>query len=181
MNRPRVRLDLRRGRRLWLCLALSLGMDIVVTHGLGLATQAATAKECHREPPLPVDMHLIAPGAEVPETVARFAGAWIGAWLDDGHEALCHTLVVEEVSANGVAWVISSWGTYADWDLRLPGFLRVTGRIVDGELRLHRYGIKLAHRVADEALQGNFDDTDGTTGRASLSWVADVSRVGCGS
>jgi len=75
MNRPRVRLDLSRGRRLWLCLALSLGMDIAVTQGLALATQAAKAKECHRETPLPAAVRLIAPGPQVPEGPARFAGA----------------------------------------------------------------------------------------------------------
>jgi hypothetical protein len=181
MNRPGVRRDLWRGRRLWLCLALSLGMDIAVTNGLALATQAATARECHQETPLPADVRLTAPWSEVPEAVARFAGAWIGAWLDNGKEALCHTLVVEEVYANGIARVISSWGTSAALDVRLPWFRRVTGRVVDGELRFHIHGIKFAHWVADDALQGKFDHPDGTTGRASLTRVADVSQVGCGS
>ena len=141
MNRPRVRRELLRGRRLWLCLAMSLGMDIAVTHGLALATQAATARECHRETPLPADVRLIAPGPEVPEAVARFAGAWIGAALDNGKEALCHTLVVEEVYANGFARVIFSVGTYADLDLRQPNFWYTTGRIVDGKLRFDIHGI----------------------------------------
>jgi hypothetical protein len=87
MNRPWVRRGFTRGRRLWLCLSLALG--------LALGSQAATAKECHRETPLPADVRLIAPGPEAPEAFARFAGAWIGAWLDQGKEALCHTLVVE--------------------------------------------------------------------------------------
>jgi hypothetical protein len=78
MNRPRVRHGFTRGCRLWLCLALSLGMDIAVTHGLALAPQAATAKECHRETPLPADVRLSAPGSEVPEAVARFAGIGSG-------------------------------------------------------------------------------------------------------
>src|SRR2546426_3640331 len=97
------------GHYLWLC--------IVVALGLAPGTQAATAKECVRETPLPADVRLIAPGSEVPEAVARFAGAWIGAWqpsgisgamyqlgrllVGRGRFALCHTLVVEEVFANG--------------------------------------------------------------------------------
>jgi hypothetical protein len=85
------------------------------------------------------------------------------------------------VLANGLARVMVSWGTYADWDLRLPGFRRITGQIVDGELRFHIHGIKLAYRLADDTLQGNFHHPDGTTGGASLSRVADVSQVGCGS
>jgi hypothetical protein len=159
MNRPRVRLDLSRGRRLWLCLALSLGMDIAVTHGPALATQAATAKECHRETPLPADVRLTAPGSEVPEAVARFAGAWSGAWLDKGREALCHTLVVEKVFANGAAGVIYSIGTYEGWNIRQPHFWRATGWIVDGALRFslplpdHP---ELTYRFTGEALQGTF-------------------------
>ena len=74
MNRPRVRHDLPRGRCLWLCLALSLGMDIAVTHELALATQAATARECYRETLLPAEVRLSAPGPQVPEAVAQFAG-----------------------------------------------------------------------------------------------------------
>jgi hypothetical protein len=79
------------GRHLWLCIALALG--------LALGPQVAAARECHRETPLPADVRLLVPGPEVPEAVARFAGAWIVAW--EGLGGLCHTLVVEEVLANG--------------------------------------------------------------------------------
>jgi hypothetical protein len=34
--------------------------------------------ECHWETPLPADVRLAAPGLEVPEALARFAGAWMG-------------------------------------------------------------------------------------------------------
>lgn len=43
------------GRHLWLCIALAFG--------LALGTQAATARECRQETPLPADVRLIAPGA----------------------------------------------------------------------------------------------------------------------
>jgi hypothetical protein len=69
----------------------------------------------------------------LPEAMAGFAGAWIGEWEDSG--GLCHTLVVEEVFANGVARVIYSHGTSAALNIPLPGFLHATGRIVDGVLR----------------------------------------------
>jgi hypothetical protein len=55
------------GRHLWLCLALALG--------LALGAQAAMAKECHYETPLPADVRLSALSLKVPEAVARFAGA----------------------------------------------------------------------------------------------------------
>jgi hypothetical protein len=173
MNQQTCHHRFTRGRYVWVVAALALGL----TRG----AQTAAAKECHRETPLSADVRLITPGPEVQEAVARFAGAWIGAWADKGSEPLCHTLVVEEVLANGYARVIFSYGTSAALNVPLPGFLRVTGRIGDGELRFHLPdGAKLAYRFADEALQGNFDSPDGATGRVSLSRVADLRQVGCG-
>jgi hypothetical protein len=150
--------------------------------GLALGTQAAAAKECHKETPLPADVRLMAPGPQVLEAVARFAGAWIGAWVDqEGREVLCHTLVVEEVLANGYARVIASFGTSAAANTPLPGFRRATGRIVDGTLRF-RLPIpvpeppELAYQFAGETLSGTVKDE----GHARLTRVADLSQVGCG-
>lgn len=129
MHGPILRHRCTTGGYLWLCLAVALG--------LALDSQAAAARECHRETPLPTDVRLVAPGPQVPEAVARFAGAWTGVRLDrQGRDAQCHTLVVEEVLANGYARVTYSVGAYADWS-RYPQFLHATGRIVDGDLRLH--------------------------------------------
>src|SRR2546428_11558916 len=114
------------GRHLWMVMMVALGLT--------LGTQAAAAKECYRETPLPADVRLVAPGPEVPEAMARFVGTWLGAGLDEGSEALCHTLVVEEVLANGYARVVASFGTSAAANTPLPRFLRATGRIVDGVL-----------------------------------------------
>jgi hypothetical protein len=130
---------------------------------------------------LPADVRLIAPGPEVPEAVARFAGAWSGAWLDRGREALCHTLVVEKVFANSAAGVIHSIGTYESWDIRQPNFWRATGWIVEGVLRFHLPlqvpdRPELAYRFAGAALQGTFKGE----GRVRLTRVADVRQVGCG-
>jgi len=171
MNQPMLQQhEFTTGRHLWLC--------IVVAVGLTLGTQAAVARECHRETPLPVDVHLTAPGAEVPEAVARFAGAWNGAWVDDGKDVLCHTLVVEEVLTNGYARVIYSVGTRVEWN-PIPHFWRTTGRIVDGALRFTAPVAnppRLAYRLVGETLQGTYDDT----GHAHLTRVADIRQVGCG-
>ena len=60
------------GRQLWVVILVALG--------LALGRQVAAATECARVTPLPADVHLVAPGPEVPAAVARFAGAWTGAW-----------------------------------------------------------------------------------------------------
>jgi hypothetical protein len=157
----------------------SLWVVITVALGLTLGQQATAAQECARATLLPAEVHLIAPGAEVPEAVARFAGVWTGAWLDKGREAVCHTLVVEEVFTNGYARVIYSIGTYAGWDIRQPQFWRATGRIVDGTLRF-RLPVPerpdLAYWFAGAALQGTFKGE----GSVSLTRMADLSQVGCG-
>ena len=125
-----------------LSVFFALGMPIACVTSqavqAALEAAAAAAKEGHRETPLPADVRLMAPGSEVPEAFARFAGAWTGQWEDSGE--LCHTLVVEEVLANGYARVLSSMGTSVTLSLQLPGFQRVTGRIVDGILRFHGPG-----------------------------------------
>lgn len=76
MNEPMQQHGFTMGRDPWLVMAVALG--------LALSTQAAAAKDCRRETPLPTDVHLIAPGPEVPEAVARFAGAWVGTLQRDG-------------------------------------------------------------------------------------------------
>ena len=163
------------GQSLWLIIAVALG--------LALGSQAATAKECHRETPLPADVRLMAPGPEVPEAVARFAGAWNGA--SEGmrsSDPLCHTLVVEEVFANGYPRVIYSYSSSVYWGIRLPGFLRATGRIIDGELRFQvpiRERPQIAYRVVGETLEGTFSGPDGVI-RLLLSRMPDLSQVGCG-
>jgi hypothetical protein len=186
------------GRRRWLVIT-ALGIVTAVAVGLVLVSQVPLAKECHRETLLPAEVRLITPRPEVPEAVARFAGVWVGALRPDGilgaiyqlgrvligrgRFALCHTLVVEEVYANGFARVIFSLGTNdVDSNLHLPHVWRVTGRIVDGELRFHLPvpgDPKLAYGVAGETLLGTFEGPDGSI-RATLTRLADESQVGCG-
>lgn len=175
MNQQPLQHGCTTGRRLWLCLALALG--------LALSTQAAEAKECARETPLPAEVRLIAPGAEVPEAIARFAGIWSGE-AGDERGSLCTTLVVEEVLANGYARVIVSVGTSAAWDEPLPWFLRATGRVIDGALRVQLSlptpgvtPLKLTYRFAGETLQVRQEGDDWPT---TLTRLADESQVGCG-
>jgi hypothetical protein len=82
---------------------------LVVTLGLTLVAGPALAKDCTREMPVPADARLVPRAADVPDDVARFAGAWLGAWKNrDGSDGRCTALIVEEVFANGFARVIYS-------------------------------------------------------------------------
>lgn len=159
------------GRHLFTCAAVSVA--------LALGAPAAAAKECRRETPLPADMRLIPAGPDVPETVARFAGAWAGAWkTPTGGDALCHTLVVEEVFSNAFARVIYSHGTHEDWKIRQPQFWRATGRIVDGVLRFQLPTAErpaVVYRFGGGMLSGTFKGE----GNASLARAADVDQLDC--
>src|SRR6266545_3026448 len=87
-------------RRLVLGFAIMIFTATIL--GAPYETRSAVAKDCHGQTPLPADVRLTAPNSKVPETVARFGGVWSGAWMDkEGHEVLCHTLVIEEVFSNG--------------------------------------------------------------------------------
>jgi hypothetical protein len=102
---------------------------------------------------------------------------WTGEWEDSG--GLCHTLAVEEVLANGFARVTSSAGTSVSLGIPLPGFFRVTGRIVDGVMRFHGPGPErpeFAYRVTGETLSGTYKNE----GHVRLTRLADVREVGCG-
>jgi hypothetical protein len=161
-------------------LALAIGMVMAVIPVLAIKTHAAIAKDCERQTPLPANVRLITPGADVPEALARFAGAWSGAWMDQKQsEVLCHTLVIEEVFRNGYTRVIYSFGTYAPLNIRQPNFWRITGRIVDGVLRFQLplpARPTVAYRFDGETLLG----TD-REGRVSLARVTDLAQVNCGS
>ena len=108
--------------------------------------------------------------------MARFAGVWSGAW--DNTDGFCHTLVVEEVFANSYARITYSHGASVTLNVPLPGFIRVTGKVVDGTLRFHLPvpdRPALAYQFVDETLQGTYKGE----GRISLTRVPDVRQVGC--
>lgn len=72
---------------------------------------------------------LSAPAANVPASLAAFAGKWGGYW--DG--ALPSNLIVESVNAQGDASGIYSWGTGAG--VSTPGATRFRARIENGVLQ----------------------------------------------
>ena len=68
------------------CLGIAVALWVVgaVVAGLALSSQAAIAKDCRQETPLPADVRLIPPGPDVQEAVARFAGVWVGTLRSSG-------------------------------------------------------------------------------------------------
>ena len=56
--------------------------------------------------PLPADNSVAAPSNDVPEELRLFSGAFAGQW----NYGVCHTLVIQSISASGDATIIYSWG-----------------------------------------------------------------------
>jgi dienelactone hydrolase len=103
--------------------------------------------------PLPADLTVDVPAADVPTSVARFAGAWAhGAW--DG--VLPHVLVVETVDRTGRAQVVYALGDSAEVSIS-RGYRRVTGRIV-ADLLTVDLGERASaeYRLAGDALRATY-------------------------
>ena len=144
-----------------------------------LAWLALAATAAHAQPsfvPLPADVAVTAPSADVPPAVARFSGVWArGAW----DSVLPHVLVVERLEADGSATVVYAIGARAEWNIR-PSATRVASRVDDGTLRVVlRDGRAIAEYTLDgETLRGRYKVGDNTS-RVLLSRtaLADAART----
>ncbi len=94
----------------------------------------ASAESC--ESPLPDNVNIRTPSADVPEKYAGFSGRWgPGKW--DGE--LCPVLVVETVDSEGEAEVIYSWGTSERWNIKQVGWIRIVGQVLGSKLKMKLY------------------------------------------
>jgi dienelactone hydrolase len=102
---------------------------------------------------LPSDLKIDSPGADVPASVARFAGAWAhGAW--DG--VLLHVLVVETVDGSGRAQVVYRLGDSAEANVT-RGYWRATGRIFGDLLTFDlSEGASVAYHIDGNTLRGTY-------------------------
>ena len=83
--------------------------------------------------PLPSDLSIKVPAANVPARVAWFSGAWgNGAW--DG--ILPAALVVGQVASDGTASVVYAWGASTRAGVA-PAWKRMQGHIDNDQLTLH--------------------------------------------
>ena len=103
--------------------------------------------------PLPSDLKIDPPAADVPASAGRFAGVWAqGAW--DG--VLPHVLVVETVEVTGRAQVVYALGDAPEASVN-RGYRRVTGRIVADLLMLDLgAGSSVLYRLSGDSLHGTY-------------------------
>ena len=98
----------------------------------------ASSESC--EAPLPDDVDIRTPSADVPEEYAGFSGHWGPEKWDD---ELCHVLVVETIDSEGEVEVIYSWGTSEQWNIKQAGWVRIIGRVLGSKLKLKLYDGKV--------------------------------------
>ena len=157
-------------------IAPVIALTLIVFVSLGVGP--VDARDCRDETPLPADVKLVAPGSDVPATASRFAGAWIGAWMEESGDTVCATLIVEEVLSTGHARLIYSHGAWEPRRIRQPRFYRASGRIVDGVLHFVLPvpdRPPLAYKFVDGSLSGTFRGA----GNHAVTRAADPTRIGC--
>lgn len=124
---------------------------------LALGWTSAAAQPCST--PLPSDLATpAAPGADGP-------GAFLGTWGDGKWQGvLCHTLVVESVGADGTATAVYSNDAHLPWNIRTPGFIRLTGTVQNDVLSLEfpRSGARAEYRIVDGRLHGKYSTRTST-------------------
>ena len=114
---------------------------------------------------LPPNIHIVAPGPGVPKELAAFSGKWTGAWVarsQSRQRSRDHVLIVEEIRGT-TANVVMAWGAgfqIEDTVNRMPAWLRVTGRFVDGVLRINfpALGVIVTYRmVSNDTIDGSLE------------------------
>ena len=130
--------------------------------GISFLWSSALAGTC--ETPLPDDVNIETPAANVPPEHAKFSGIWgDGKW----NGKLCNTLIVEEVRDNGEVKTVYSWGTYSGWSIQ-KGSNRWYGKIENNKLILKGGGITVTYWFSDGQLKGTYK-TRNSTSRITLS------------
>jgi hypothetical protein len=79
--------------------------------------------------PLPDDINIVIPRADLRRDVAAFSGKWSGVWGGQ----LPSILIVEEIDAER-AKVIYAWGDAPNWRIE-KGFSRFSATVASGDMR----------------------------------------------
>lgn len=109
------------------------------------------------EAPLPDDLTIIPPNADVAPELAAFSGLWAGAWGG----SLAGKLAVTEVNADGSVTAIYAWGNNPG---RFEGgWAELTGQISGNRLTLTAFnsGAQASYQMSDEGVLNGTYNSDG--------------------
>ena len=139
--------DTRKQTPMVLVLSVALFVLLLAVAPFG----SASAEQC--ETPLPDDIDIQAPAADVPPEQAKYSGHWgNGSWDGD----FCNTLIVETIDSSGKAKVIYGWGTPSHRKFK-EGFVRVKAKFSGDKLKMWFTGSREAQYQLDgDKLKGKF-------------------------
>jgi len=127
---------------------------------------------------LPPNVHIVIPGPAVPRELAAFSGKWTGTWvgrLQERQRSRDHVLIVEEIRGTtaNVIFAMGSGFQFEDTPNPMPAWQRVTGRFVDGALRLYfpALGVTVTYRMLSN------DTIDGALERKGDRFTARMTRA----
>ncbi len=126
---------------------IGISATAIVVHALSSGSRTLA--------PLPDEFSIHPPSSDVSATTAGFSGAWVGAW----GQQLAGALIVEDISPDGTAHVIYSWGNFTWFK---AGWAREIGYISNDELRLQtNAGIRISYTLKpDGTLSGTYQIGD---------------------
>jgi hypothetical protein len=116
--------------------------------------------------PLPADLQIIPPGADVPAGHAAFSGVWSGRW----EGTLDTALVVQQIAQPEVSTVYA-WGVAPSWNIHRAGWLRARARFVGSELHVQTNVLIVYRMSPDGRLDGEFRGTGLPPTRGTLMKV----------
>ena len=128
---------------------------------LSLVVLALTA--CQSAPPMPSDLRVVAPSAQVSSEARQLAGTWVGKWNDE----FDHVLVVEDIN-DTTAIVVYSVGAFAKEGIQ-PSYRRVRATVSGATLRFKLGQSAVDYDLrSDGALVGTFEAPTGRISRAYM-------------
>jgi hypothetical protein len=102
-------------------------MNKRVTIACMMLAMSAYCALVHAQVPLPNDVTVTAPGAEVRRNLAAFSGRWTGKWSG----VLDSVFIVESID-NEHAEIIYAWGDAPQWNTQ-KGYWKTVAKVLPGE------------------------------------------------
>jgi hypothetical protein len=102
--------------------------------------------------PMPADLRIVPPAADIPPERAAFSGVWVGRW----DNFLDTALAIKEITSSGVS-AVYAWGVYPAWRINQAGWTNARGRFAGpGELHVQTATLVICRMRSDGKLDAEF-------------------------
>jgi hypothetical protein len=131
---------------------------------LALGTSAVAGED----PPLPSDVNVVSPAADLAPKSSGYSGRWTGMWIGAG-DRLNHILIIENVSADAFSAIYSVGDSLTNEGRTKAGWRRIQGTVLEGKL-MAKLGANNVEYVmqSDGTLAGTFTNARGFSSKATM-------------